>query len=167
MIKFLDLTPAHARQLHASHQPGLVLPEAAEALAAAVVPGLAFAGCVAGRVVGAGGILPQGPTRAVAWLIAPGDLPRRLWPGVRAQCRLVLAEAHARGYRRLEAFVHERFAPGLAFVAGLGFALEGHHPLWFPDGAGAFSFARFNPPFDSSLDCSFESSLKSSGEAGE
>lgn len=150
MIELVPLTPETApeleRELRASGQPGLALPLDGQAWAAATPPGLAFVGRAWGRVIGAGGVLPQVAPRAVAWLIVEPLLPERAWVQVRAGCRTVLARAHAMGYRRIEAHVHERFVRGCRFAERLGFVLEAYCPVWMPDGAAVFSFARFEPP---------------------
>jgi hypothetical protein len=103
-------------------------------------------GCFAGEIVGAGGVIPDLKPRATAWFMIEPLLPERALVEARRKCREVIAAAHLLGYRRIEAHVHERFPRGCRFAERLGFVLEGYHPYWLPDGAGVFSFARFDPP---------------------
>lgn len=153
MIEYLPLTPALACELTAVAEPGLVLPDgpAAWAVVAARAPDLNFVGraCFglhAGRVVGAGGVIPDLMPRATAWFMIDPSLPDRVLALARRQCRAVIARAHAQGFRRIEAHVHERFVAGWRFAERLGFELESHSPCWLPDGSGVFTFARIDPP---------------------
>jgi hypothetical protein len=104
-----------------------------------------------GAIVGAGGVIPDLEPRAVAWFIVDPLLPSRVMVDVRRKCAEVIAAAHAKGWRRIEAHVHERFPRGCRFTERLGFTLEGYSPCWLPDDgtgeyAGVFNFARFDPP---------------------
>lgn len=155
LLEYLPLTPDLARALTASAEPDLVLPAGIEAWADAAarapdlnwVAGAAF-GCFAGRIVAAGGVIPDDLPRATAWFMIDPRLPDRALVQARRKARSVIASAHAQGYRRIEAQVHERFVRGCRFARRLGFELEGHSPCWLADGSGVFTFARIDPPID-------------------
>jgi hypothetical protein len=91
-------------------------------------------------------VIPDLKPRAVAWFIIDPLLPARMLVEARRKCAEVIALAHAQGWRRIEAHVHERFPRGCRFAERLGFILEGYSPCWLPDEAGVFNFARFDPP---------------------
>jgi hypothetical protein len=153
LLDFMPLTPEVARLLTATAEPGLVLPAGVEAWAAAAAraPDLNFVasatfGLHAGRIVAAGGVIPDYLPRATAWFMIDPSLPDRALVAARRKARDVIASAHAQGCRRIEAQVHERFPAGCRFAEKLGFELEGHSPCWLPDGSGVFTFARLDPP---------------------
>lgn len=147
MVEFIPFEPAHlARlQLQAAQemlQPLLADPAYGESL---VVPGLSWSGVAGGplfgRVVGCAGILPQSPGRAVAWALI-GAVPRHEWVKITAKVRAVLAEAHGRGFWRIEAIVREGFVPGTRWVRTLGFEIEGLLRAYAPDRADCFLYAK-------------------------
>jgi hypothetical protein len=153
LLAFPQLMPGLARELTAAAEPGLVLPAGIEAwaIAAARAPDLNFVaragfGLHAGRIVGAGGVIPDHLPRATAWFMIDPSLPDRALALARRKARDVIASAHAQGWRRIEAQVHERFPAGCRFAERLGFELEGHSPCWLACGAGVFTFARIDPP---------------------
>ena len=78
-------------------------------------------------VLGVGGLVRQTADRAVAWAhIAPG-LPLRWMVEIRRRCELQVTLAEADGIASIEAEVALDFAPGHAFIHGLGFECAGVH----------------------------------------
>lgn len=142
-MQWVHLTPEMAASIVETNQPGLMLPFTPQHARDAASGGMAWGLELGGRVVGMAGVIPVLAPRAVAWMVAPPALDPRIWVMVRRKVREVLDEAHARGFLRIEAHVHERFPRGSQFIESLGgFQLEAYCPCFFQDGAGAFQWAR-------------------------
>lgn len=107
------------------------------------VPELSYSGRVGELIVGAAGIVPQWTGRAIAWA-AFSPFKRREWPVVTRKVESVLAIAHARGYRRIEAYVAGGFPAAHRWIRRLGFELETPDGMkgWDPDGLTYFMYAR-------------------------
>lgn len=151
-MRWVQLTPEMAASIVETGQLGLLLPMTPDHARDAASGGMAWGLELGGRIVGIGGILPTAKPRATAWMIAPPILEARIWGHVLRKIRTVIADAHGRGYRRIEAHVHERFPRGGKFCERLGFELEAYCPCFFEaDFAGAFQWARIDPPVASPL----------------
>jgi hypothetical protein len=144
-IAFVPYAPEHLAGLalrpgQAALRAFIAQPEYCRALA---VDGLSFTALDgSGRVLGCGGVLPELPHRATAWLLAADTIPARAWARVTVQVREVLDAAGARGIRRVQAFVHERFGSGLIWMRHLGFTAESVADAFNDDGSAAVVFVR-------------------------
>lgn len=110
-------------------------------------PDLAFALLEGGYCIGAGGVLPMWPGRAIAWLVAGGDTTRwHLLHAVRLIRPWFDRLQRDPRFRRLECSVVEGFHRGARFAELLGFHREGFMRHYGPDGAHHHLFARFGAP---------------------
>jgi RimJ/RimL family protein N-acetyltransferase len=148
MIGFVPFMPAHLVALPIAEARAWLKPLAEEpGLAATVaIAGLAWTAIMVenGAVVGCAGIVPVWQGRATTWAFT-GVLPRTAWVAVTRRAMAGLAEAHARGYRRIEAAVHAKFEEGHRWAAMLGFEPEGVARCYGPDGADHVLYARVAP----------------------
>lgn len=144
MIEFRPCAPADVQALwRLSAEPDLGFAELSAGEAWRFCePGLSHSMWIDGRLAACGGVVQEWPGRGTAWILVRHDLDRRHWVLARRQMRDVIAEAHRRGFGRIEARVHDRFAGGCALVRKLGFEVETHKPRYWPSGAGCFEFAR-------------------------
>jgi len=142
-VTFIPYVPAHlaalAPHVDASLTPLLDEPGYAKTLA---VPGLSWTALAGDTPVGAGGVLPIWPGRALAWALV-GTLPKTAWTAVTRQALAVLQHAHAQGHGRIEAHVDAAFANGVRWARLLGFAPEGLMRRFTADGRDHLLYARF------------------------
>jgi hypothetical protein len=106
------------------------------------VPGLALSLIDGERVLGAAGIWPQWPGRAIAWAVLGNQIPRRNWAQAVAVARRGLNQAHAAGHRRIEISIRDGFANGHRLARILEFRPEGLMRAYSPDGSDHWLYAR-------------------------
>lgn len=105
------------------------------------VPGLSFSASVDGVVVGAAGLLPQWPGRAIAWLLT-GVVPVRAWPAITRETSKILEAGHNAGYRRIELTVRADHEAGHRWAHRLGFRRYCALYLYGPDGADHVGYVK-------------------------
>lgn len=143
-IVFIPYRPEHLAQLRLQSAQGML-----QALlldrgyaAALAVPGLAWTGLVDGAVVGCAGFLPQTPGRCVAWALIGQEVPRHAWLAITRQVVAGMVEVRRRGFWRIEAVVHARFAAGRRWVELMGFEFEGLMRAYDPERSDCLLYAR-------------------------
>lgn len=109
----------------------------------ALLPTLSFAMIRGGYVLGAGGLVPQWPGRAEAWLLVSRHArPRDIAHGTR-QARVFFDKRQRQpAFRRIEAFIRADRVWNRSFADALGFVHEGRLIAWAPDGADYDLYAR-------------------------
>lgn len=145
MLSFVAFRPEHlaALQLQAAQaalQPLLAQPSYGKAL----VGPYTWTGIVDDRVVGCAGLLPQWPSRAIAWALLTGELTARHFLRAHHKVVAVLAAAQRAGTRRIETSVDAGFDAGHRWVRALGFAPEGLMRAYSPDGRDHVLYARIS-----------------------
>lgn len=133
-IEAIDMAPAR-RALHRQ----LWRPEF---ISAFLPDKLAFAALVAGRVVGAGGVIAETPWCGHAWGLVGRDMPRGAWPAITRKVRATIEDAHRNGMHRIYARVHARSAAACLWIRRLGFEADGIERAWFPDRGDAILVSR-------------------------
>jgi hypothetical protein len=118
---------------------------AAEAGPAIEATGMGWTAIEGTQPVMSAGILPQWPGRAVAWALVGKAVPRRRWPRLTRIVRQSLEDAHAAGYRRIEATVVQGHDAGLRWMKLLGFRRVGLLRAYDPFGNDHWLFERVRP----------------------
>jgi len=147
MTEKLRIVPFRAAHL------GAIQPQPAQAFVAPYLgaaagralegPGLAFTGIAGGTVVGAAGLVPVWPGRAIAWAVLSAMPPALFLATTRAVDRFLADQRIG----RIEAYVKSDFAAGHRWARLLGFAREGGPLRRFdPDGHDYDIYARLGPP---------------------
>lgn len=98
-----------------------------------------------GYVVGAGGLIPMWPGRAIAWILPSRDARPRHFVQLFRWAKGWLDEMQTQ-YRRIEASAVAGFGPGCRFLEHLGFRREGFMNEFAPDGADHILYARIKWP---------------------
>lgn len=100
---------------------------------------LSLSGWAGNRCLGAAGLIPIRPHRAVAWLILSGDAAPYMLAIARKARRVVLASA----FKRVELTVAEGNTQGFRFAEMIGAVRETPEPMRFygADGGGEYLYA--------------------------
>lgn len=92
--------------------------------AAMSVPELSYT-LANGKALACGGVIPWKAGVGYAWLFAAPKVPRFAWKLALRQCRDGIRRAHAKGLRRIEAYVALSWAEAHRLVMSAGFEFEG------------------------------------------
>lgn len=105
---------------------------------------MAFTGVIEGRLVGAAGILPQWPGRAVCWAVLGAAIRPRDFQAIHRRVRRALAAAHRAGYGRIETTVAADWPEAMRWATALGFAAEALMKRYAPGGDDAWLMVKFD-----------------------
>lgn len=142
MIRFVPLTPALLAAVETAEPP--VLGD----VAALCLPGLASAALDGGIVLGAAGVAPLWPGRALCWTRLGSAIERGHWFQImRFIVRRLDRLQRDPAFRRLEATVRSDFPRGCCFIERVGgFRKEGLMTAFAPDGADHWLYSRVAVP---------------------
>lgn len=100
--------------------------------------GMAFTALDGDEVVAMGGLVPEWPGRATAWMVIGANAGPHFVALHRAVYRFLVRSP----YRRIEAHVDVGFEAGVRWVKMMGFEMEAYLRAFRPDGADMLQFVR-------------------------
>lgn len=139
MLEFMKCYPKHLDYIQVqSIQLGDIALVRDARLSEEMCKELAYSAWQGPVCVGAAGVMPFWPGRAMAWAV----LSAQAKPFMVSITRKVRAILDAVPYRRVETTVQANFVQGTRWAEILGFRAEGTNEAYLPDGTDAIMYAR-------------------------